>query len=129
MRVDLKCTKNLCIHASDFNEIFGWMDQRTAKKTRNRVDAAEEKVQLIIRNHTNATKSDEMFIDQIRIKNLCLSLLKFQNISHFQLILLIFVSIFVSVEIEKRSGKKNNNKNDKGTKTDDDKTVVEIDNT
>lgn len=30
------------------------------------------KVQLIIRNHTNATESDEMFIDQTRmLDNLC----------------------------------------------------------
>lgn len=59
-------------HASDLIRdcwMDGWMD---GEENQKRNGAAEEKVQLIIRNHTNATKSDEMFIDQTRINNLCM---------------------------------------------------------
>lgn len=67
----------------DFNETPGSAPpSRPTKETRNGMDRLErkkrayiKKVQLIIRNHTNATekKSDEMFIDQTTrmLNNLC----------------------------------------------------------
>lgn len=67
----------------DFNETSGSSPpSRPTKETRNGMDRLErkkrayiKKVQLIIRNHTNATekKSDEMFIDQTTrmLNNLC----------------------------------------------------------